>query len=79
MTGVHAVVLAGGPVDDVAKLQNAPNKAFVEIEGATLVERVLVSLSQASRIASVCVVAPVAMHDSAALALASERRPDGRR
>jgi GTP:adenosylcobinamide-phosphate guanylyltransferase len=76
---LHAVVLAGGPRDDVAQLQDAPNKAFLEIEGATLVERVLRSLSQASRIASVCVVAPPLTHDTPALSLASERRPDGPR
>ncbi|HXM08223.1 MAG TPA: NTP transferase domain-containing protein [Candidatus Acidoferrum sp.] len=79
MSGLHAVVLAGGPFDDVARLQNVPNKAFVEIEGVTLVGRVLLSLSQASRIASVCVVAPETMYDSDALALATERRPDGPR
>jgi molybdopterin-guanine dinucleotide biosynthesis protein A len=79
VSALHAVVLAGGPRDDVARLQDAPNKAFVEIEGATLVERVLQSLSQASQIASICVVAPPATHDSSALALASERRPDGPR
>ncbi len=42
---VDAVVLAGGPQDDVALLQpGAPNKAFVEIDGVTLIGRVLAAL-----------------------------------
>jgi GTP:adenosylcobinamide-phosphate guanylyltransferase len=70
-------VLAGGPADDVSRLQNAPNKAFVTIGGTTLVERVLRALSESSRVASICVVAPSSTHELSALALASERRVDG--
>jgi GTP:adenosylcobinamide-phosphate guanylyltransferase len=79
LKAIDAVVLAGGPPDAVSALQDVPNKAFVEIEGITLVERVLRALSDSSHIASICVVAPPAMHDSPALALASQRRPDGPR
>jgi molybdopterin-guanine dinucleotide biosynthesis protein A len=79
VTALHALVLAGGPPDAVSALQSVPNKAFVEIEGMTLVERVLRALAASSRIASICVVAPPAMHASPALALASDRRPDGPR
>ncbi len=79
MKAINAVVLAGGPPDAVSALQDVPNKAFVEIEGITLVERVLRALSESSHIASICVVAPPAMRDSPALALASQRRPDGPR
>jgi len=37
---MDAVVLAGGPHDELAaRTPGAPNKAFVEIRGATLVEQ----------------------------------------
>ncbi len=73
-----AVVLAGGPPDDVAAAQpGAPNKAFVEIGGATLVERTLRALRASERVARIIVVAPPAAHAHPALALADERRPDG--
>jgi GTP:adenosylcobinamide-phosphate guanylyltransferase len=77
---VTAVVLAGGPADDVAKLQEgAPNKAFVEIGGRALVERVLAALRASKAISRLIVVAPPAMHASSALALADQRRADGAR
>jgi GTP:adenosylcobinamide-phosphate guanylyltransferase len=79
VNALHAVVLAGGPADDVSRLQSVPNKAFVEVGGTALVERVLRALAQSSRVASVCVVAPPSMHGVSALALASDRRPDGTR
>jgi molybdopterin-guanine dinucleotide biosynthesis protein A len=77
---VTAVVLAGGPPDEVSALQpGAPNKAFVRVGGQTLVERVLRALRAARDVSHVIVVAPLATHADAALALADERRPDGRR
>jgi GTP:adenosylcobinamide-phosphate guanylyltransferase len=73
-----AVVLAGGPADEVAKLQDgAPNKAFVRIGGRALVERVLYALRSSKAISRIVVVAPPATHASPALALADERRADG--
>jgi molybdopterin-guanine dinucleotide biosynthesis protein A len=76
--GVIAVVLAGGPPDEVSALQpGAPNKAFVRIGGRALVERVIVALRGAPQIDRIIVVAPPASHGDAALALADERRPDG--
>lgn len=73
-----AVVLAGGPADEVAKLQEgAPNKAFLRVGGRALVERVLEALRASKAISHVIVVAPPSMHESSALALADERRSDG--
>jgi molybdopterin-guanine dinucleotide biosynthesis protein A len=73
-----AVVLAGGPADDVAALERgAVNKAFVHIGGMTLVERTLRALRSSSQIDRIVVVAPVGAHDDVALALADERRADG--
>ncbi len=73
-----AVVLAGGPPDDVAALEpGAPNKAFVRIGGVTLVERTLRALRASTHIGHIVVVAPAAAHDRPALALADERRADG--
>ncbi|MGB6519441.1 MAG: nucleotidyltransferase family protein [Candidatus Cybelea sp.] len=80
MTGgaIDAVVLAGGPQDAVALLQpGAPNKAFVEIDGVTLIGRVLAALRASSRIARIVVVAPPAMRAHRDLTLADELRPDG--
>ncbi len=80
MNAIDALVLAGGPCDEVAKQQpGAPNKAFVEIEGRTLVERVLAALRASSSIGTIAVVAPPASHELAALAIADERLPDGPR
>jgi GTP:adenosylcobinamide-phosphate guanylyltransferase len=73
-----AVVLAGGPADAVARRQpGAPNKAFVEIGGATMVSRVLAALRASPLIARIVVVAPVAVRNHPAVALADELRPDG--
>jgi GTP:adenosylcobinamide-phosphate guanylyltransferase len=78
MALMDAVVLAGGPLDDVARLQaGAPNKAFVEIAGTTLVGRVLLALRGASGIGRLIVVAPPSMRGHPDLAPADELRPDG--
>ncbi len=75
-----AVVLAGGPPDEVSALQpGAPNKAFVRVGGQALVERVLRALRAARDVSHIVVVAPLAMHADDALALADDRRPDCRR
>ena len=74
----NVIVLAGGPPDDVARLQaGAANKAFVKIDGATLVERTLLPLKASSRVDRIIVVAPPEVHGDPALALADECRPDG--
>ncbi len=73
-----AVVLAGGPPDDVSALQpGVPNKAFVRIGGVALVERVLRALRSVEEITRLVVVAPLSMHADSTLALADERRVDG--
>jgi molybdopterin-guanine dinucleotide biosynthesis protein A len=75
---VNAIVLAGGPPDAVSALQpGAPNKAFVRVGGKALVERVLAALRGVPEIERIVVVAPIAMHGDATLALADECRPDG--
>jgi GTP:adenosylcobinamide-phosphate guanylyltransferase len=75
---MDAVVLAGGPQDDVALLQpGAPNKAFVDILGTTLVGRVLAALRQSPSIGRIVVVAPPSMREHRDLAAADELRPDG--
>jgi molybdopterin-guanine dinucleotide biosynthesis protein A len=77
---VIAVVLAGGPPDDVAALEpGAPNKAFITINGIAMVERTLRSLRSCPGITRLIVVAPQSAHDHPALAEADERRPDGRK
>jgi molybdopterin-guanine dinucleotide biosynthesis protein A len=77
-TVIDAVVLAGGPQDDVAMLQpGAPNKAFVEIGGMTLAGRVLAALRAASSVGRIIAVAPMRMKDHPDLTLADELRPDG--
>ncbi|MBV8531471.1 MAG: nucleotidyltransferase family protein [Candidatus Eremiobacteraeota bacterium] len=73
-------MLAGGPQDDVARLQpGAPNKAFVEIGEVTLVGRVLAPLRGSRFIDRIVVVAPPGMRKHRDLALADELRPDGAR
>ena len=73
-----AVVLAGGPADDVAALEpGAVNKAFVRVGGVALVERTLRALRASASIGRIIVVAPPSVHDHAALALADEHRADG--
>jgi molybdopterin-guanine dinucleotide biosynthesis protein A len=80
VTRVDAVVLAGGPADDVAHQQpGAPNKAFVAVGGVTLLERVLSPLRAAPSIGRIVVVAPPQASESPALTQADELRPDGRR
>jgi GTP:adenosylcobinamide-phosphate guanylyltransferase len=78
--GTTAVVLAGGPPDDLcARTPGAPNKAFVAIGGIALVERTLRALRGSSSVSRIIVVAPESVHGHPALALADERRPDGTR
>lgn len=80
VSAIAAIVLAGGPLDDLAaQTPGAPNKAFVEISGVTLVERTLRALRSARSIGRIIVVAPPSMHMTKALALADEFRPDGAR
>jgi GTP:adenosylcobinamide-phosphate guanylyltransferase len=75
---VDAVVLAGGPLDALAQQQaGAPNKAFVEIAGVTLVGRVLAALRRSRAIGRIVVVAPPAARERGDLAAADELRPDG--
>ena len=77
---MNAVVLAGGAPDAVsATAAGVPNKAFVEIGGIALVQRVIGVLRVTPEIARIVVVAPPATHASAALAGADERRTDGAR
>lgn len=78
MNPIDAVVLAGGPMDAVAQQQpDAPNKAFVEIDGVTLVARVLSALRRSHAIGRIAVVAPPAAGKRSELAAADELRPDG--
>lgn len=78
MNPIDAVVLAGGPRDAVAQQQpNAPNKAFVEIAGVTLVARVLAALRNSHAIRCIAVVAPPSAHERSELAAATTLRPDG--
>jgi len=80
MKPIAAIVLAGGPKDEIAALTpGAPNKAFTKIEGVTLVERTLRGLREAQTVGRIIAVAPPSMHEDAALHLADECRPDGRR
>lgn len=73
-----AVVLAGGPPDDVARTQpGAPNKAFVHIAGKALVTRTIEALRASRSVGPIVVVAPAAAHADPAIALADVRRPDG--
>jgi GTP:adenosylcobinamide-phosphate guanylyltransferase len=68
---MNAIVLAGGGHDAVsATAPDLPNKAFVEIGGIALVERVIAALRNAPGIHRII---------AAALAGADERRPDGAR
>lgn len=75
---MDALVLAGGPHDQLAAhTPGAPNKAFVKINGATLVERTLRALRDSAGVGRIVVVAPPPAHGSTALTLADEVRPDG--
>lgn len=78
MAAITAVVLAGGPPDNVAQTEpGAINKAFIHIAGVTMVERTLRALRSSPSIAKIVVVAPPAAHGNPAIALADERRDDG--
>ena len=75
---MNAMVLAGGPADEVAALTpGAPNKAFIDIAGVPLVERTLRALRSSARIGRITVVAPVSAHAHPALCVADDLRPDG--
>jgi GTP:adenosylcobinamide-phosphate guanylyltransferase len=75
---VDAIVLAGGPLDDIARLQpGAPNKAFVPIAGVTLAGRVLRALRGSREVGRIVVVAPPSVANHPDLAPADELRPDG--
>jgi GTP:adenosylcobinamide-phosphate guanylyltransferase len=77
---VNAVVLAGGPADDVAALHpGAANKAFVPVAGIALVERVVSALRAVPRVERIIAVAPPRTHGCAALAGADATRADGPR
>ena len=77
---MDALVLAGGPIDAVARLApGVPNKCFVEIRGQPLVARVLSALRAAPSMGRVVVVAPPSAWNHPALALADDLRPDGTR
>lgn len=78
MTRYDAIVLAGGPADDVSRgFPGAPNKAFVPIAGATLVERTIASLRSSPRVARIAAVAPRSEFMSASLRGADEVREAG--
>ncbi len=56
---LDAIVLAGGPPDDISALASgAPNKAFVPIGGRTLVERTIAALRASPSVGRITVVAP---------------------
>lgn len=75
-----AIVLAGGPPDELtAHTPGAPNKAFVEIAGKTLLQRTLEPLRASASIDRIIVVAPKTALGHPALTLADEVRPDGKR
>ncbi|HEV3092083.1 MAG TPA: nucleotidyltransferase family protein [Candidatus Cybelea sp.] len=77
---MNALVLAGGPLDEVAQLQpGAPNKAFVDICGTTLVGRVVRALRATASVGRIVVVAPPAQWEHPDLRDADEFRPDGAR
>lgn len=78
MTPITTVVLAGGPPDDVSALQpGLPNKAFLRIGDATLVERTIRALRASPEVGHIIAVAPLVAHHSPALAGADELRRDG--
>jgi molybdopterin-guanine dinucleotide biosynthesis protein A len=78
MSAMTAVVLAGGPPDEVAALQpGALNKAFVRIAEVPLAARAIAGLRAAASVGRIIAVAPLAAHGDEALAGADEVRPDG--
>lgn len=77
---IDAVVLAGGPQDGVALLQpGAPNKAFVDIGGVTLVGRVIAALRGSPQVRCIVVVAPPSMSAHPDLTPSNDLRADGTR
>ncbi|MDQ2991807.1 MAG: nucleotidyltransferase family protein [Candidatus Eremiobacteraeota bacterium] len=80
MSGITAIVLAGGPADDLSATQpGAPNKAFVEIGGKTLAQRTIEGLRSSHEVGRIIAVAPMSAHGRPALVGANECRPDGTR
>ena len=78
MSAIDAIVLAGGGEDAVSALEpGAPNKAFVRIGEATLVQRTIAGLRASSRIDRIVAVAPPSAAAHPALGGASEVRGDG--
>ncbi len=74
----NAIVLAGGPPDEVAALApGVPNKAFVPIAGVTLVARTIAALRSSERIGRIVAVAPRLPSTIDALTAADEIRDDG--
>ena len=77
---MRCVVLAGGPHDEIAALTaDAPNKAFVEIRGQTLLERTLRALRASASISTIRIVAPPSAHDLPLMRLADDLVDDGKR
>lgn len=77
---MKAVVLAGGPLDDVARLEpGAPNKAFVRIGDRTLVGRTIAPLRASRHVERIVVVTPPRMWEHPDLRDADALRPDGAR
>jgi molybdopterin-guanine dinucleotide biosynthesis protein A len=75
---MNAVLLAGGPLDDISRLQpGAPNKAFVDIGGRTLAARVLMALRGSPSVGCIVVVAPPSTWGRDDLRSADDFRPDG--
>lgn len=77
---MNVVVLAGGPPDELAAhTPGAPNKAYVEIAGKTLLQRTIEPLRAASSVDRIVLVTPESAFLHPAALLADERRIDGRR
>lgn len=77
---MNVVVLAGGPPDELAaRTPGAPNKAYVEIGGKTLLQRTIEPLRAAGAVERIVLVTPESAFSHPAALLADERRPDGRR
>jgi len=77
-TVYQAVVLAGGSPDEVSEgTRNAPNKAFVPIDGVTLVGRTLAALRSSAKVGRIVVVAPPSAFAASALNGADEIREAG--